>query len=258
MTMEHTKGMVLRIERSSIHDGDGMRTVVFLKGCPLRCQWCSTPEGQGFQVEKTVDGTKTYGSEMSVSEVMQEVRKDSPFYFISGGGMTISGGEVLSQPDFSVALLKSAKAEGISTAIETSFFGKRETVAAMVPYVDTFYVDLKFVTPELHKKYCGVDNKIILDNIKFLDSQKGAFRVIIRTPLIPGINSGDEELKKIGTFCKNLKRMVHLQLLPYHSLGSVTYKKLGRKYLLEGMESPSPELMNHCREILRSYNIKVI
>ena len=106
MTLEQTKGMVLRIERSSIHDGDGMRTVVFLKGCPLRCQWCSTPESQAFQVETTVDGSKSYGTEMTVTDVMKEVRKDTAFYFISGGGMTLSGGELLAQPDFSLALLK--------------------------------------------------------------------------------------------------------------------------------------------------------
>lgn len=99
MTLEQTKGMVLRIERSSIHDGDGMRTVVFLKGCPLRCQWCSTPESQAFQVETTVDGSKSYGTEMTVTDVMKEVRKDTAFYFISGGGMTLSGGELLAQPD---------------------------------------------------------------------------------------------------------------------------------------------------------------
>lgn len=151
MTLEQTKGMVLRIERSSIHDGDGMRTVVFLKGCPLRCQWCSTPESQAFQVETTVDGSKSYGTEMTVTDVMKEVRKDTAFYFISGGGMTLSGGELLAQPDFSLALLKAASMEGISTAVETSFFGKEETIVAMVPYVDTFYVDLKAVTPSLHK-----------------------------------------------------------------------------------------------------------
>ena len=249
MTLEQTKGMVLRIERSSIHDGDGMRTVVFLKGCPLRCQWCSTPESQAFQVETTVDGSKSYGTEMTVTDVMKEVRKDTAFYFISGGGMTLSGGELLAQPDFSLALLKAASMEGISTAVETSFFGKEETIAAMVPYVDTFYVDLKAVTPSLHKKYCGVDNRIILHNIKFLDRQKGGFQMILRTPLIPGV--------KIGTFCQNLDRLVYLQLLPYHALGSVTYKKLGRDYMMKSVKTPTLDMMDRCRKILRTYNITV-
>jgi len=257
MTLEQTKGMVLRIERSSIHDGDGMRTVVFLKGCPLRCQWCSTPESQAFQVETTVDGSQSYGKEMTVADVMKEVRKDTAFYFISGGGMTLSGGELLAQPDFSFALLKAATMEGISTAVETSFFGKEETIAAMVPYVDTFYVDLKAVTPSLHKTYCGADNRLILHNIKFLDSQKGAFRLILRTPLIPGVNDSEEELHKIGTFCQSLNRLVHLQLLPYHALGSVTYKKLGRDYLMKSVKTPTPDRMNRCRKILQTYDITV-
>lgn len=250
MTLEQTKGMVLRIERSSIHDGDGMRTVVFLKGCPLRCQWCSTPESQAFQVETTVDGSKSYGTEMTVTDVMKEVRKDTAFYFISGG-------ELLAQPDFSLALLKAASMEGISTAVETSFFGKEETIAAMVPYVDTFYVDLKAVTPSLHKKYCGVDNRIILHNIKFLDRQKGGFQMILRTPLIPGVNDSEEELHKIGTFCQNLDRLVYLQLLPYHALGSVTYKKLGRDYMMKSVKTPTLDMMDRCRKILRTYNITV-
>lgn len=171
--------------------------------------------------------------------------------------MTLSGGELLAQPDFSLALLKAASMEGISTAVETSFFGKEETIAAMVPYVDTFYVDLKAVTPSLHKKYCGVDNRIILHNIKFLDRQKGGFQMILRTPLIPGVNDSEEELHKIGTFCQNLDRLVYLQLLPYHALGSVTYKKLGRDYMMKSVKTPTLDMMDRCRKILRTYNITV-
>ena len=108
----------------------------------------------------------------------------------------------------------------------------------MVPYVDTFYVDLKAVTPSLHKKYCGVDNRIILHNIKFLDRQKGGFQMILRTPLIPGVNDSEEELHKIGTFCQNLDRLVYLQLLPYHALGSVTYKETGPRLHDEIRQDP--------------------
>ena len=114
------EGMVLRIERSSIHDGSGFRTVVFLKGCPMRCQWCSTPESQSFVEETAKDGT-VYGTRMTVEQVVREVRKDSLFYFISAGGLTLSGGEILAQPEFSLALLKNAKMECFRTAVETSF-----------------------------------------------------------------------------------------------------------------------------------------
>lgn len=135
-------GMVLRIERSSIHDGDGLRTVVFLKGCPLRCKWCSTPESQSFAQETTVGGT-TYGTQMTVAEVMREVRKDSLFYFISAGGLTLSGGEILAQPEFALALLKNAKAECFNTAVETSFCAPWEKIQPLLPYINTAYVDLK-------------------------------------------------------------------------------------------------------------------
>ena len=124
------EGVVLRIERSSIHDGEGLRTVVFLKGCPLRCQWCSTPESQSFQVERA--GENTYGSRMTVGEVMREIRKDSLFYFISTGGLTLSGGEILAQPEFTLALLKNARMECINTAVETSFFASWEKIEPLL------------------------------------------------------------------------------------------------------------------------------
>ncbi len=146
------QGMVLRIERSSIHDGDGMRTVVFLKGCPLRCQWCSTPESQSFGVEHTEDNV--YGQLMSVGQVMHEIRKDSLFYFLSKGGVTFSGGEVLSQPEFTLALLKNCSKECFDTAIETCFFGPWENVEIMLPYVNTVYADLKMIDSDLHKLFC--------------------------------------------------------------------------------------------------------
>ena len=144
------QGMVLRIERSSIHDGEGFRTVVFLKGCPLRCQWCSTPESQSFGIERTDE--KTYGTLMTVEEVMREVRKDSLFFFISTGGITLSGGEVLAQPEFTLALLKNCRRECFNTAIETCFFGPWENIEPMLPHVNTIYADIKMITADAHKK----------------------------------------------------------------------------------------------------------
>ena len=160
---EETRGMVLRIERSSIHDGDGFRTVVFLKGCTLRCQWCSTPEGLSFQIEHTEHNT--YGRIMTVEEVMNEVRKDTAFFFHSGGGVTLSGGEILAQPGFTLALLQASRRECINTAIETSFFAPWTVIRSILPYVDTALVDFKIFNRERHKKYCGADNQIILENL---------------------------------------------------------------------------------------------
>lgn len=249
------QGMVLRIERSSIHDGDGFRTVVFLKGCPLRCQWCSTPESQSGAVEKTE--TNVYGQRMTVEAVMKELRKDSLFFFISGGGVTLSGGELLAQPEFSVALLKNCCREGINTAIETSFFSHWKTVEPILQYVNTAYVDLKVVSGDAHRKYCGVGNQLILENLLNTRDCRGSFRLVVRTPVIPGINDSEEELRLIGKFCVGLKRLDHIQLLPYHKLGTATYEKLGRPYLLAGTPTPTEEHMAQCREIVGSCGVKV-
>lgn len=253
---EETRGMVLRIERSSIHDGDGFRTVVFLKGCPLRCQWCSTPESQSFQNEHTADST--YGRVMTVEEVMKEVRKDTAFFFHSGGGVTLSGGEILAQPDFTLALLQASWRECINTAIETSFFAPWAVIRSILPYVNTAFVDIKIFNREQHKKYCGVDNQTILENLLQTNSLEKPFRLIVRVPIIPGINDTEEELEPIGRFCSELRYFHHVQLLPYHRLGTDTYKKLGRPYLLADVTPPSPERMLRCREIIHQYVKQVL
>ena len=253
---KYLKGMVLRLERSSVFDGDGFRTVVFLKGCPLCCQWCSTPESQSFQVETTE--TNVYGMEMTVEEVLKEVRKDSTFYFHSGGGMTLSGGEILAQPEFSRRILERARWEGIDSAIETSLYARWDKVEPILRAVDTAFIDLKLMDSQKHKKYCGVDNALILDNMRKANALDAEFRMIIRIPLIPGVNDSEEELRQMGAFCRELTRMEYLELLPYHKLGTSTYEKLGRPYLLKGTEVPTPEHMDWCRSILREYveNIK--
>ena len=245
------KGMVLRMERSSVYDGDGFRTVVFLKGCPLRCQWCSTPESQSFEIEKT--DQNVYGTEMTVEEVLKEVRKDSTFYFHSGGGMTVSGGEVLAQPEFSRCLLQRARWEGIDTAIETSFFAVWEKIEPILAHTDTAFIDLKFVDGPSHKKYCGADNSLILENMRKANDVKADFRMIIRIPLIPGVNDSEEELRRMGAFCRTLTKMEYLEVLPYHKLGTSTYEKLNRPYLLKGTEPPSAEHMEWAKGILKEY-----
>lgn len=139
------KGTVLRLEKSSIFDGDGLRTVVFLKGCPLRCRWCSTPESFQKQIQTTLDGSITYGQVMTVEEVMVEVRKDIPFYFHSGGGVTLSGGEILAQPDFAYNIIRRSCWEGINTAIETSFYGDWLKIERILGCANTAFVDMKIM-----------------------------------------------------------------------------------------------------------------
>ena len=245
------RGIVLRVERSSIHDGDGLRTVVFLKGCPLRCLWCSTPESLSSAIEHA-EG-KTYGSEMSVEQLIVEVRKDSIFYFHSGGGLTLSGGEPLVQADFAAELLKQASQECINTAIETSLSVPFARVEKVLPHLDTLYADFKHIDPEMHKRYCGMDNAVILDNFRRVDDRAGAIKFIIRIPLIPGINDDPDTLHGMGAFCASLRNLHCVQLLPYHRLGVDTYRKLGRGYPLVSLQAPSEEHMEVCREIIRSH-----
>ena len=258
---KETEGTVLRIERSSFFDGDGFRTVVFLKGCSLRCWWCSAPESQNMQIEGMKEEEtrrKIYGRRMTVEEVLREVRKDSSFYFHSGGGMTLSGGEPLSQPYFSRCLLQQTEREGIDTVVETTFYGDWGDIDSILHHVSAAYVDLKIMNPEEHKKYCGVDNKKILENLKRTNETNAGFRLVIRVPVIPGINDSEENLHRTGAFAGRLKHLDAVELLPCHSLGAGTYRKLGRPYLLPDLQPPSSEELDRCREILSLYVKRVI
>ena len=253
MPAEYSKqkrGIVLRTERSSIHDGEGLRTVVFLKGCPLRCLWCSTPESQSAAIERM--GDAAYGKAMSVEQLMAEVRKDSIFYFHSGGGLTLSGGEPLVQADFSAELLRQAKYEGINTAMETCLAMPFSKVEKVLPYLDTMYADLKHIEPTEHKRYTGMDNTVILDNLRRV-AERADLKLVVRIPLIPGINDDPATLHGMGAFCAGLKHLRCVQLLPYHRLGMDTYRKMGRSYPLASLQAPDDEHMNACRSIIRSH-----
>lgn len=258
--MSQLEGMVLRIEKSSINDGEGLRTVVFLKGCPLTCLWCSTPESQFGGIETGAD--KTFGRLMSVDQVVAEVEKDKIFYFHSGGGMTLSGGEPLAQPAFSAALLKECKLQGINTAMESCLFAPYEDLEKVVPYLDQIYIDLKFVDSQKHKQFCGTPNQVILENIRRMIRENPQLTVIVRIPMIPGINDSDEDMTAAATFCcelndstpaefsRELKPIAAVEFLPYHRLGIQTYEQLGRPYGLADLETPSPE---YCLERIRIF-----
>lgn len=248
------EGTVLRIEKSSIFDGDGLRTVVFLKGCPLRCKWCSTPESYKKQIESTLDGTITYGKIMTVEEVMTEIRKDSLFYFHSGGGVTLSGGEILLQSEFAYNILRRSCYEGINTAIESTFYADWEKIEPILDCLDTAFIDMKIFDSDKHKAYTGVANDLILSNIEKAGKEKRPnLKIIIRRPLIPGVNDSKEELDGLGKFLSGLKGVDSLQLLPYHRLGTDTYRKLGMDYPLKDVEVPSDEHMQYCKSVTDKY-----
>lgn len=282
-------GRILRIEKLSSFDGDGLRTVVFLKGCPLRCQWCSTPESHAGETDFGVDRTKctgcfncvdacpeqaivydikkecfatdmlkctdcrqcieacpegarsAWGYTASVDEIFREIQKDSIFYYHSGGGVTISGGEPLLQKTFVRDLLEKCVMQGVNTAVETSGHVLWENIKLVLPFVDTFFYDLKHMDDNLHKKITGVGNRLIKENLKKIDALKQKISIIVRMPFIPGVNDQDENINALGEFCESLSTVKEIQFLPYHRLGIETYKKLSLPYSLEGLNSPTKE-----------------
>ena len=238
------KGIVLRIERASIHDGEGLRTVVFLKGCPLRCKWCSTPESQEKKIEYG------YGKDTTVDEVVSEVCKDEVFFFHSGGGLTISGGEVLLQADFAKEILMKCQKHGINTAIETSFFSQYSEIEKLLPYLNDIYVDFKLADEKSHIFYTGVSNSKIKENLLRLNKDFNG-GIHIRIPVIPTVNFNKKDMEEIAMFLGKLENIVEVELLPYHILGIDTYKKLGKEYELKNINALEESKLKSTAEIFK-------
>lgn len=276
------KATIFNIQRFSIQDGPGIRTTVFMKGCPLRCSWCHNPEsnravpelfytqskcvgcgscaaicgchsltdgehsldrascvGCGRCAEACYTGAlELCGKPMSPEEILHEVLKDVDFY-ADGGGMTLSGGEPLHQLEFTLELLKLAKEAGLNTCMETCGYASPERVQAVAPYVDLFLYDYKETAPALHRKFTGVDNALILSNLRLLDSL-GA-RLILRCPIIPGCNDRLEHFIGIAETAKSLSNVLEINVEPYHPLGKSKSERLGREYPLGELGFASSE-----------------
>lgn len=252
----NVKGRVFNIQRFSIHDGPGVRTIVFLKGCPLRCRWCCNPESQEWDIQSINIGgrTKTVGRDVTVGEIMEEVERDRTYYRHSGGGLTLSGGECLWQPDFSYALLRTAKENGINTAIETTGYAEAETVSRIVENADMVLMDIKHVNGEKHREYTGKDNALILENAARI--AKEAKRLVIRTPVIPTFNDTERDISDIADFALSLGTVKEMHLLPYHRIGSDKYAGLGRPYTMSHIEVPTAEKMNALLKAAEARGIK--
>ena len=283
------KGIVLRIERISPDDGNGLRTVIYLKGCPLRCAWCSTPEShkmapewyymqskcrhcgiclktcpQGAlrpsedltavvrDSEKCVNCFKCasvclthaidiFGKEMTVDQIMKEVNKDRLYYFYSDGGVTLSGGDVLMQADFAAEILKECREVMIDTAAEMDLYGPYDNVTKLLPYLNRYFVDLKVMDPEMHRKWTGVSNETVLSNIKRAGEEYPDTPLTVRMPIIPGVNDSEENLTALAEFCGTVKNCRTLEFLPYHRLGSAKYRYIGKKYLFEDVAPMTEE-----------------
>lgn len=276
--MNTRKGVVFDIERYAIKDGPGVRTVIFLKGCNLRCQWCANPESQlckpdimyfankcrgcghcieqcpqsailkdqnfGFITDykscircgKCVDscfyGARSIsGKEMTVCEVMDEIRKDIDFYSESGGGVTFSGGEPFLQSEFLYSIAKACHDEGIETAVETCGYIKWSSIEPVLPFLDLVFFDVKHSCSAKHLKFTAGDNRLIIENLlKINENNK---KIIIRIPYIPGFNDDEGTLKGIFKLAKDLRCVKYVEVLPYHRLGSTKYAALGRKYKMD-------------------------
>ena len=250
------KGRIFDIQRYSIHDGGGIRTIVFLKGCPLRCKWCCNPEGQHYEFEKMTLGgkEKVVGQDVTVGEIIDIVERDRVYYRRSGGGLTLSGGESLTQPDFAVALLKAAKERGIHTAMESTGFADFSVISRYLPYLDLYLMDIKHINSAKHKEFTSQPNERILENaVKITNA---GTRLIVRTPVVPTFNATKEEIGEIAKFASSLKGVTEMHILPYHRIGTDKYKGLGRDYSLTGIEPPSKELMNELLAVVESYGLK--
>ncbi len=262
--MNDLQALIFDIQRNSFVDGPGIRTTVFFKGCNLRCRWCHNPESQSFEKEilfykdkckscgrcagisvRNSDFVCPYGAKSvcgkyySTDALLREVMKDEIFYISSGGGVTFSGGECMLQIDFLLEILKKCKENGIHTAIDTAGNVKWENFEKAMPFTDLFLFDVKMMDSSLHKQYTGVDNTLILENLAKLLST-GA-KIIIRIPVIAGINDSVEELEKIKSFIKSYPSVQKIELLSYHGMGEHKYAAIGRE--AEKFNPPCDEKM---------------
>ncbi len=254
---KQTKGRIFDIQKFSIHDGDGIRTIVFLKGCVLRCRWCCNPESQEYAIQtmKAAGEEKTIGQDVTVEEVMKTVEQDRPYYYRSGGGLTLSGGESLCQPAFARDLLRAAKETGINTAMESMGCAKYGVIEDILPYLDHYLLDIKHMNPVKHKEFTGAGNELMLENAKKI-AASGQTRLSIRIPVIPGFNDTVEEIRAIAGFAKELRDryakepglIEKIHLLPYHRLGQDKYDGLGREYLMKDILPPAAEHMEKLRQ----------
>ena len=253
---EAIKGRIFNIQRFSIHDGPGIRTIVFFKGCRMRCAWCCNPESQNKEIETIIekDTEKIVGKDVTVWDIMPELLADKPYYRRSGGGVTLSGGEVLCQADFASELLKACKAEGLHTAIESASSLSFSEIEKLLPYLDLYLMDIKHMDSNKHKEYTGVGNELILENAKKI--AKSGVELIIRTPVIPTFNDSPQEIKAISSFAASLPGVREHHLLPYHRLGSDKYQGLGRNYALKEIEPPSKEKMEYLLSVAETSGLK--
>jgi pyruvate formate lyase activating enzyme len=260
------QGLIFDVRRFSVHDGPGIRTTVFFKGCPLQCRWCHNPESRKAVFETAyksvnLDGvnfqkTETLGYFIEKEDLKQIIEKDRIFYDESGGGVTFSGGEPTMQPEFLLELAKSCKDEGIHTSLDTSGYAPASVFKQLIPFIDLFLYDIKVTDSVRHQQYTDVDNKLIISNLSLLSEKE----VIIRYPVIPGINDSTLLLDQLLNLLRHvpLKRK-EIHFLPYHRMQRSKYQRLGLEYTLEEISEPSSKEMQHISDFFEEdgYVVKI-
>jgi len=246
-------GIIFNIQRFSVNDGPGIRTTVFMKGCPMGCQWCHNPESRSFGIEK-ING-QVIGKEYTVDALFEEIEKDRIFYDESGGGVTFSGGEPLSQPEFLINILNKCRDAGIHCAIDTAGYAKKEILNELIGITDLFLYDIKLIDPVQHLKYTNVSNHEILENLEYLVKNK--VKIIVRLPLIPEITATDKNIEQIRDFLKKYKKTPEINLLPYHRIAENKYKKYGFKYMMINKKELDNAEIEHFRKILINSRLNV-
>lgn len=301
--MEETRGVIFNIQHYSIHDGPGIRTTVFLKGCPLRCFWCQNPESQVFHpilffngerctgcgkcVEacpehaiqisegksktdrkrchengKCVDicpseARSLMGQYTTAGDVFKDVSEDLLFYQNSAGGVTLSGGDPVAQPDFSASILKLCRHAGIHTAVDTCGCAEWKTLKQLLEHVDLVLYDFKHMCPDLHRQYTGVSNELILDNAKKIRRELN-LPMLARVPILPGYNDSVENLKETAAFISsNLGNGTTVHILPYHRLGETKYERMEEPEKIISVQPPGDEHMEEIKVIFHSFDLTV-
>lgn len=269
------RALVTDIERGATFDGPGIRTVVYFKGCPLRCLWCSNPETQKLENEfwdyegslykgnrtlcsdciatSTSSTLKQVAKDMTLEEVFTIVMKDENFYRNSGGGVTLSGGEVLVNSAFAIKLFEKLKDEYVNTAIETTGYGSYRELEKLAKLTDTILFDIKHMDSGKHKKYTAVSNEIILENLTKLS--KWHKKIIMRFPFIKGVNDNEKNIHETAKFLKKLN-LLEVNILPYHTMGLEKYRKLRIPYPMKTLEKHTQEELDNALQIMKSYGLK--
>ena len=302
--MTDDRGVIFNIQHYSIHDGPGIRTTLFLKGCPLRCLWCQNPESQSARPELFFDADKCkgcgtcvtacpeqaitldrgrswtirercngagkcaeacpnearnlMGTYMTAEEVFKDVAADAIFYQRSGGGVTLSGGDPVSQPGFATTLLRMCKEAGIHTTLDTCGHARWETLRPMLEYVDLVLFDLKHIDPAEHQKLTGVSNDWILENAKRIHHEMH-IPLLARVPIVPGYNDSAENVQATARFIAvELDRSIKVHLLPYHRLGETKYERLEKPSAIFSTEPPSDARMAELQHVFASFGLTAV